>query len=77
MEITVNDVTTLKEPITTSVRDHWLPGDGLTGTVSIESKEPITIIQARIRLDVKRALGSGEQQPITRYLVFPVSTLEE
>ena len=61
MKITVDEVRAPGQTIQTSVRDYWLPGERVTGTLTIESKEPITLAHARIRLDGKTTLTLGSQ----------------
>ena len=61
IKITVDEVRAPGQTIQTSVRDCWLPGEQITGTLSIESKDPITLAHARIRLDGKTTLTLGSQ----------------
>lgn len=63
MKITVDEVKAPGQTSKTSVRDYWLPGERVTGNISIESKNPITLAHARIRLDGKNILTPGSQLP--------------
>jgi hypothetical protein len=63
MKITVDEVKASEPTIKTSVRDYWLPGERITGTISIESKDPITLAHARIRLDGENTLTLGSRLP--------------
>ena len=61
MKIAVDEVRAPEQM--TSVRDYWLPGERVTGTISIESEDPFTLAHARIRLDGKATLILGSQMP--------------
>ena len=59
MKITVDEVRGPGQTTKTSVQDYRLPGERVTGDLSIESKDPITLAHARIRLDGKTTLTLG------------------
>lgn len=63
MKITVDEDKAPGRMTKTSVQNYWLPGERVTGTLSIESKDPITLAHARIRLDGKTTLTLGSHLP--------------
>lgn len=56
MKITVDEARAPRQTAHKSARKYWLPGETITGTLSIESDDPITLAQVRIRLDGKTTL---------------------
>lgn len=57
MKIIVDEVRALER------REYWLPGERVAGTLSIESKDPITLARTRIRLDGKTTSTTSSQLP--------------
>jgi hypothetical protein len=63
MTITMDEVRVPGPKTKTPVRAYWLPGERVTGSLSIESKDPIIVSHAQIRLDGKTTLALGSQLP--------------